>query len=633
MMATEQQVNELWDDIADACGVTPKGHLDGLSPEQLAGYESFARWMDGARPIAVLEGAGGTGKTYSVARWCQQYGLHQSQVFGIAPTNAARTVLRNSLREAGFPCNVTTIHRALGLSPDKPSWGAEDDLLLQTAIATLATAEQGDDQLAIAKAAAEVNKLTSRLKAFREGKLIFKLPKDGSPMAGDHPYRLFVLDEASMVASELDALVNDILLNENCKILKMGDSLQLFPVGEGLSPALQAPAVAVFEDIRRCKSALRELNIKVRSLAPNAGNTYHVLRNLPHWSVYAQSPNEVPDNTPVSISRHEAKVLFAEWANNCQRDGLEFRYLAYTNATVDKINAASLAMAGLDACEIGDHIVATSPVERWHPEKSFTLLTNGERVEIRDRYHPYQAYVPGYPSIAVHQFIVPNWDQDDVFDDRRFLVGHPYYDRLTSFLGASESGLVRECSPVKWTNDKHYWEALEFWRNVKNAMYSKKPPAPSANPSVARFFEMLGIESWTQIQGTPGYSRFKPEAGINLDLFLEGATRRNIDSFRNDVTDDNGNICFEIGKGKYSRGLRKQVHKLYKWLESGVVDPVKPTSASTVYRSQGSTIDHVLLDLEDIYSSRFHGDTGGENCYRALYTAVSRAKKRLFVIV
>ena len=69
------------------------------------------------------------------------------------------------------------------------------------------------------------------------------------------PHTLFVVDEASMIANEglsgsnfgtgrlLDDLVQFVYSAEGCKLLLMGDTAQLPPIGEELSPALFAEAL------------------------------------------------------------------------------------------------------------------------------------------------------------------------------------------------------------------------------------------------------------------------------------------------------------------------------------------------------------------------------------------------------
>lgn len=74
----------------------------------------------------------------------------------------------------------------------------------------------------------------------------------------NHRNTLFIVDEASMISNEglagkgfgtgrlLDDLVHFVYAGEGCRLMLVGDSAQLPPVGEELSPALSAQALAAY---------------------------------------------------------------------------------------------------------------------------------------------------------------------------------------------------------------------------------------------------------------------------------------------------------------------------------------------------------------------------------------------------
>lgn len=76
------------------------------------------------------------------------------------------------------------------------------------------------------------------------------------PNINNHRNTLFIVDEASMIANEgltgqmfgsgrlLDDLVHFVYAGEGCRLMLVGDSAQLPPVGEELSPALSSAALA-----------------------------------------------------------------------------------------------------------------------------------------------------------------------------------------------------------------------------------------------------------------------------------------------------------------------------------------------------------------------------------------------------
>jgi hypothetical protein len=606
-------------------------YLGGLSDEQLAGYENFKAFMVGQLPISVLRGAGGTGKTYSVARWCMAFGLKPDEVIGLAPTNAAAAVLRKSLHSSGFFCEVSTIHSFLGLGPSKPSWDARNDAELRELKEKLPNLTS---PVEIAQTAARITILKNQLQCFRDSKLVFSMP-ESSWFESPEGVRLYIIDECSMISAELNGLLDGTLLvNDRIRILKQGDDLQLFPIKEGRSPSFDSPSIADFQNVRRSTGALRDLNMAMRQ-SQDVNVAYRILRSLPR---YTGTPLE--DGQACTINRAQAKEIFGQWSKDLPRDGESYRYLAFTRDVVDKINTASLQFARQPCPPVGSYIVADSPVSRYCPDemgfnKNKTILFNGEKVAIEKALSPYKSNIPGFGAIDVYPFLVKCGDDEDMYDRRRDLPGtRAKLNPLNHFLGRGEYIELGRYNIVRWTNDPNYYNALEFWGKIKNALYSpSKPPLPSANESVEMFFEWLGMESWNNIKEIPGYKTYKPK-DLNLDVFLDpnNTSARARAEFMRKICDDDGAIVCEIFRNK-KHGLRHQILLLYMWLAHNVVDPIKPLAASTVHKSQGGSVERVMIDLEDIYKSRHYGDKGGENTYRALYTAMSRASRQLYVIV
>jgi hypothetical protein len=234
----------------------------------------------------------------------------------------------------------------------------------------------------------------------------------------------------------------------------------------------------------------------------------------------------------------------------------------------------------------------------------------------------------------VHQLLVRCGDDEDPYDRRIDLPGTEYWEKPYHFLGQGQRKTIQRMNLVKWSNDPVLYEAIDFWGKIKSALYSTKAPTPGANEAVELFFEWIGMNSWTNIKGVPGYKSHKTRT-LNFDLFLDPAKvgHQARKEFLAKISDPDGSIICEVGKGRQRRGLRSQVYALYMWLQNTVVDPVKPVAASTVYKAQGNSIKQVMIDLEDLYKSRHYGDKGGENAARALYTAVSRASEKLYIVV
>ena len=112
--------------------------------------------------------------------------------------------------------------------------------------------------------AAKVFSLHAGCPAYTIHKKIYRQKTFSPDMTGfqadinNHRHTLFIVDEASMIANEglsggvfgtgrlLDDLILYVYAGEGCRLMLVGDSAQLPPVGEELSPALNAHALASY---------------------------------------------------------------------------------------------------------------------------------------------------------------------------------------------------------------------------------------------------------------------------------------------------------------------------------------------------------------------------------------------------
>lgn len=94
----------------------------------------------------------------------------------------------------------------------------------------------------------------------------------------------------------------------------------------------------------------------------------------------------------------------------------------------------------------------------------------------------------------------------------------------------------------------------------------------------------------------------------------------------------------ECGKSVFSPNSQKQVKELLKiaktakdWqlfykIQENCAD-IRAAYARTTHKSQGSTVDYVLLDLDDVYTAK------GDNIKsRLIYVALTRARKKVYVL-
>jgi len=589
--------------------------LQGLRAEQLGAWPKFKAFMHGHGKMAVLSGMGGTGKSFSIARYCLALGLEPDEVMGIAPTNVSAKILKDSFAKGGFAACATTAHKALHMAPKKVTWNGEKDREMSEAKTKLDAWDESEDfdPSEYAETRLIHDRLRRELDAFKKEELIFT-PID---FDADEKIRLYIVDECSMLGAELYEVIA-LTLIEHGKVLFMGDSNQLFPVGEGLSPSFSNPRIANFTDVQRAAGYIAALAKEIVT-CQSLETAKQILYGVQHWKDFdVEKPWEIPEGEAAIVSRSDAKAMFHHWASTLPRSGYSYRMINYKNESVDRANLASLKFGGLNCPPVGSNIIANKPISRWcFKSPSKVILLNSEVAEVTDTFRPYMASIPGFGSIPIHVLEVALECKIEP-DETNF------YERQNHFLGEGHRGDLGNLAEIKWTGDLTYTKALDTWTGIKNAMYSQGKPPGKENQYTTLLFEWLGIDSWTNIKGTKGFKKYK-KADVNLEMFLIGSCRQEKKKFLDAVVDSEGDVCFD--------GLRKQIYKLYRWLSDTCVDPVRPLSASTVYKCQGATIERVVVNLPEILESRKYGKDAHENCYRAIYTAMSRASKQLFIMV
>ena len=156
----------------------PNGTTITFNKEQYEGIQKISSWLRGTDTFFTLAGYAGTGKTTIIKKILDSY---TKDVAVSAPTHKAKKVISNTTAKDGV-----TLHSLLGLRPDL-------DL---------------DD--------------------FNPNNPQF-LPI-ASPKIGD--YDFIIIDEASMINVDLYTMIKKTVKGMKVKILFMGDSAQIPPIGE-----------------------------------------------------------------------------------------------------------------------------------------------------------------------------------------------------------------------------------------------------------------------------------------------------------------------------------------------------------------------------------------------------------------
>jgi len=160
-------------------------NLDLLNTEQYDYYNAILEWLkDPNSQVALLEGKPGVGKTFLLQYIISAY---KARTIFTAPTNKATKVLQKTLSSENYIPDTCTIYSLLGLSMSD---------------------------------AGEVKELKADKEDIDIGR-----------------FSLVVLDEAYMVGTILKEYIDKALKQQpHVKLLLLGDSFQLNPVGEYKSP-------------------------------------------------------------------------------------------------------------------------------------------------------------------------------------------------------------------------------------------------------------------------------------------------------------------------------------------------------------------------------------------------------------
>lgn len=162
--------------------------LQTLNPEQNAAKDQMLQFLKSREKFFLLSGGAGTGKTHTIGALIAQLQAEQKRLWIAcsAPTNKAVKVIRNSTQKwQNHNIDYGTIFQFLGLTMDYDEDGS-------------------------------------------------KVLVEGKRSTIDN-YDLILIDESSMISSNLWDLLNKIVLKDKIKIIFVGDNAQLNPVNESES--------------------------------------------------------------------------------------------------------------------------------------------------------------------------------------------------------------------------------------------------------------------------------------------------------------------------------------------------------------------------------------------------------------
>ena len=164
-----------------------------LNTDQAAAVALLMTAIDRGDPVARLLGCAGSGKSFTIIKLLKHYAALRP-VCLTGPTNKSASVLKGMAAELGGKAEAHTIHKVLGLRPEV------------------------DEQ---------------------RGRLVLKQFREPAIESG----ALIVVDECSMVDSQLMRFIQQAAHDARAQVLYVGDPGQLPPIFEAVSPAFTGNGV------------------------------------------------------------------------------------------------------------------------------------------------------------------------------------------------------------------------------------------------------------------------------------------------------------------------------------------------------------------------------------------------------
>lgn len=283
--------------------------------------DGHAGTSDGAQ--VVLQGYAGTGKTTILQELVRRNGGHE--IILTAPTNKAVKVLAQKNRQAGLGTECATIYKLLGVKP-----GNSDEKR--------------------------------------------SLKKDGNDSSG--LYDIVVIDECSMLSEEMVGYIQRALKRK--VVIYVGDPRQLPPVGEELSPSFGIRRKAVLNTVmrQRGENPIVALTADIRAMI-DAGEV--------DWDAFKPATGTDGSGIFKADGSLEAWLEDAFLSDEFKADNDSFRYLAWTNRTVNSVNAHVRALIyGRDAPAyvVGERLLMRKPVIRHEAGRVITSFSTDEEAVV-----------------------------------------------------------------------------------------------------------------------------------------------------------------------------------------------------------------------------------------------------------
>lgn len=368
-----------------------------LTLEQGAALEAITDFLrDPEKQFFLLSGYAGTGKTYCIQHLV---GLVRGRLIFTAPTNKATKVLRDTLTTDQYKPETRTIYSLLGLRLE---------------------------------ANGEVKELT--------------VPEDPLDLT---QYRAVIVDEASMINTNLMRFIRQTADTQNVKFIFMGDPAQLPPVGEVRSPVwTQCHASAELKTVMRYDNQILALATALRGQVDHPAPKFvRKTDNAEGEGVWVCGEGEFEQRILDAAGQGRFSV-----ANNAKA-------IAWRNVTVDAFNRRIRQRIFDNAASTmwlpDDRIILLEPAKDLNDETVATTDDEGRVTRVEEEWHP-----------TWGEFKV--WRISVTTDDNRVIVLRVLHDdfRQAHDRKAEELAQAARLDRRKW---RSFWDFKEAFHKVRHS--------------------------------------------------------------------------------------------------------------------------------------------------------------------
>lgn len=410
--------------ITDELAHRIEGQL-GFTPNtgQKEAIVAFATFMAdrNERSAMILTGSAGTGKTSLTGAVVRALGELGIKVVLLAPTGRAAKVLAANARHEAFTIH-RKIYRQRAFTGDMSGFNLSDNLYTDT---------------------------------------------------------LFIIDEASMVSDYSDGgaafgsglllsdLVRFVYSGRNCRMMLIGDSAQLPPVGEEESPALQPYVIEGFS----LSVTLANLSEVVRQKL-TSGILYNatMIRRIIESGDGNGLPRIVFDGF-ADIQRLPGDELIDQLGSSYDHEGYdETIVITRSNKLANTYNNGIRAMV-LDResqLESGDMLMVVKNNYYWAGGKDcpLTFIANGDRAEVRRVRHEREMYGFHFADVTMR---FPDYDDYeltatvclDCLTSETPSLTHEQQDKLFNAIMEDYADIPRKADRLKRLKEDRYFNALQ----------------------------------------------------------------------------------------------------------------------------------------------------------------------------